>query len=98
RTATGAERSGRARRVRERDIAETNLARRCPARGAIAGSEAAGGTHRRLQSEHRGDGRGRSVERPTESAECDHRHADGALYVDDDFPETDAAMGGGARQ
>src|SRR2546425_919042 len=90
---------GRARRVRERDIAETNLARRwCYARGAIARAQSASGTHGRFESEHRGDGGSRSIERPTESAKGDHGHTDGTLHVDDGFPETDAAMGGGARQ
>src|SRR6267142_1694780 len=89
---------GRARRVRERDIAEPNLARRRLVRGAIARTQPAGGTHGRLESQHCSDGGSRSVERPTESAERNHRHADGTLHVDHDFPETDAASGGGARQ
>ena len=82
----------------KRDVAKTNLARGRRVRRAIAGAQRAGGTHRRLEPQHRGDRGSRSVERPTESAERDHRHADGALHVDDGFPETDAAVGGGARQ
>jgi hypothetical protein len=88
----------RTRRVRESDVTETNLARRLPIRGPIARAQPANGAHRGLKSQHRGDGSRGSVERPTESAEGDHRHADRTLHVDDGFPETDAAMGGGARQ
>ena len=58
--------------VGEGDIAKTNLARRYPVRQPVAGAQGAGGTHRRLQPQHRGDRGGRSVERPTESAEGDH--------------------------
>ena len=54
--------------------------------------------HRRLKSHHRGNGGRSSIERPTESAERNHRHPDGTLHVDDGFPEAEAAMSGGARQ
>ena len=69
-----------------------------PSAARVARAQRAGRPHRRLEPQHRGDRRGRSVERPAESAERDHRHADGALHVDDGLAETDAAGGGGARQ
>jgi hypothetical protein len=54
--------------------------------------------HGWLETQHRGHGGSRSVERPTESAERDHRYADGTLHVDDGFAKTDAAGGGSVRQ
>jgi hypothetical protein len=89
---------GRAGRIRERDIAQTNLARRSRVRGAIARGQRASGMHGWLETQHRGHGGSRSVERPTESAERDHRYADGTLHVDDGFAKTDAAGGGSVRQ
>ncbi len=89
---------GHARRIPERDITETNLARWCRIRRTIARAQSSRGTHRRLESQHRGDRGSSTVERPTESAERNHRNADGTLYVDDDFPKADAASGSGTRQ
>ncbi len=88
-------RHGRASGVCERDVAQANLARGHAIRRPAAGGQRAFRTHGSLEPQHGGNGSSRSVERPTESAERDHRHADGALHVYHRFPKTDAARDGG---
>ena len=75
-SSTGASRA----RVGERDVAEADLARgQRRRRGRVPGGQRAGRRHRGLEPQHRGDRRRRAVERPAESAERDHRHADRGL-------------------
>ena len=88
----------RSRGIRERDVAQADLACRRRVGASTAGAQRAGRPHRRLEAQHRGHRRGGAVERPAESTERDHRHADGALHVDDCFSKTDATLAGGARQ
>ncbi len=86
-----------ARRIGERDVAETDLAGG-PLRRPLAGGESAGRAHRRLQTQDGGHRSGRPVQGPAESAERDRRHTDRALHVDDRFPERDASGRGRLRE
>ena len=67
-------------------------------RRAAAGWQLALRAHGSLEPQHGRDGSGGSVQRPTESAKCDHRHANGALHVDDRVPKTDVTRDGGKGQ
>ena len=65
-----------------------------PVAGPAARRQRARGRHRRLESQHGGDRRRGAVERPVESAERDHRRADGALREHDHLRQAQAAAGG----
>ena len=95
-------RIARARRLR----ADTRSARResesrapgCPRAGRSPDASAPVGGHRLLESQHGGDRRRRAVDRPTESAERDERHAERALRVGDELSGREASGGDGARE
>ena len=62
-----------------------------PRRRGVPDASAPAGRHRRLEPQDGGDRRGGAVQRPVEPAERDERRADGALRVDDELAEVEAA-------
>ena len=79
--------------IREGDVAEADRLRRHPRCRAAARRQGAARGHRRLEPQHGAHRRGRSVERPVQPAERDHRRADRSLREDDGLRE----RGGAAR-
>ena len=79
-------------RVSEGHIPQANLVRAFAVHGLTARGQSARGTHRGLKAQHRSDRCSGSVERPTESAEGDHRDADGALHIRNGFAKGDSSV------
>src|SRR5215831_15796038 len=89
---------GASRKVGKRHVAQSNLVRAFYAHRATSRLQRASRTHGWLESQHSSDRSSGSVERPTESAERNHRNADGALHVHYSGRQSDSPVCGAACQ
>src|SRR6516162_1944772 len=89
---------GASRKVGKRHVAQSNLVRASPVHRAASRLQRASRTHGWLESQHSSDRSSGPVERPTESAERNHRNADGALHVHHSGPQSDSPVCGAACQ